>query len=120
MEQRVNLFHGVVRGVRHMALHAALCFMLALFFGWLEIQIRIAAAGPGAANEFVGMAFVVWAYFIGPVACLLAAPAHLVAYLSKKPGLHLYSVAASVASCVGVWVFLWVLTRDAGQSVALT
>ena len=119
MEQRVNRYRRFMRYAGHITLHAILCYVLALLLGWLEVEIRIALAGPGAANEFVGMSFVLWAYFFGPVACLLAAPAHLVAYLSTRQGLHLYSVAASVASCVGTWAFFWFLSPDASQSVAV-
>lgn len=112
MNQRVSLPHQFLLGARHLALHAILCFLLGLFFGWLEIEVHIAMAEPGAANEFVGMYLVLWIYAIGPIACLLAAPAHLVVYIKKRQGIHLYSIAASAVSCISVWTFFWVLSRD--------
>ena len=115
----MTLSHRFLLGVRHMLLHAALCYVLACLLGVLEVAVRIAVPGPGAANEFVGICFVLWAVFTGPLACLLAAPAHLFVYIAKKPRLHWYSFTASLVSCVVIWTLLWALSRYDSQAVAV-
>ena len=75
--------------------------------GWLEVEIRVAVAGRNAANEFVGMYFVIWLYLIGPVSCLLSAPAHVLSFVFARNRAHVYSVSASGVICGITWVLLY-------------
>jgi hypothetical protein len=103
----------------HVVLHAAVCFVLALALGWLELQIRITAGGRNAANEFVGMYFVLWIYFIGPVSCLFAAPAHVLSFVLARNRAHIYSVCASGTICAATWVFVYGIMSRASTATSL-
>jgi glucan phosphoethanolaminetransferase (alkaline phosphatase superfamily) len=112
----MNKVHQFTLAIRHVVLHAGICFVLAMALSWLEILARIAAAGPNAANEFIGMYFVVWLYVLGPASCLLAAPAHALAFFRAKKRPHLYSVSISLFTCTCVWAFMFFFTSPSGPA----
>jgi len=51
------------------------------------------------------MGFVIWLYFLGPISCALAAPAHVLTFFFARRRVHLYSVCASAACCAATWAF---------------
>lgn len=101
------------RVLKHLALYAVLCFVFALFLGWIEMQIYIAQQAPDTAHEFVGMYLVIAIYVTAPISCCLAAPFHLLAYLRKSGTTrHVLSVLASIASSFVAAFAIYLLSKS--------
>ncbi|MFZ6676094.1 hypothetical protein [Undibacterium sp. Xuan67W] len=101
------------RALKHLALHAAICFVFALFLGWIEMQVYIAQQAPGSAHEFVGMYLVLAIYIMAPISCCLAAPFHLLVYMRKSGATrHVLSVLASIASSFVAAFAIYLLSKS--------
>jgi hypothetical protein len=90
----------------HVALHTAICFLLALALGWIETAIRVAAAGRNTSTEFYGMFFVLWLVFIGPVSSALSVPVHALIFFHAKSRANMQSLSASAVICGVIWGLL--------------
>jgi hypothetical protein len=101
-----SAFHVVL----YVALHTAICFLLALALGWIETGIRIAAADRNASTEFYGMFFVIWLVFIGPVSSALSVPVHALIFFHAKSRAHMHSLSASAVICGVIWGLLQATT----------
>ena len=79
------------------AVQGAVCLVLSLLVGWLQIQFELAS---GKVNEFVGL-YLVIALWLAPIYWLLATPAHLFFYVRRQaPARYMLSFLAS--GCVVV------------------
>jgi hypothetical protein len=93
------------------AVQGAVCLLLSLLVGLLQMQSDAAA---GKVNEFVGM-YLVIGLWLAPIYWLIATPAHLFFYVRRQaPSKYVLSFLASACVVlVGSALMFW-LTSDAG------
>ncbi|MFZ6845457.1 hypothetical protein [Undibacterium sp. RuTC16W] len=111
--ERSSRWKFAALALKHLALHAVICFVFALFLGWIGMQIYIAQQAPDSAHEFVGMYLVIAIYVTAPISCCLAAPFHLLVYMRKSGATrHVLSVLASIASSFVAAFAIYLLSKS--------
>ena len=79
------------------AVQGAVCLVLSLLVGWLQIQSELAA---GKINEFVGLSLVI-VLWLAPIYWLIATPAHVFFYI-RRPAPSRYMLSFLASGCVVV------------------
>ncbi len=105
-----GIFTRARRFVLFAAVQGAVCLLLALLVGLLQIQLDAAS---GKVNEFVGM-YLVMGLFLAPIYWLIATPAHVYFYVRRQaPSSYVLSCLASLcAVLVGSGLMIWLAMYD--------
>ena len=100
-----RLFTRAWKFARFAAVQGAVCLLLSLLVGLLQIQSEAAA---GKVNEFVGL-YLVIGLWLAPIYWLFATPAHLFFFVRRQaPSSYLLSFLASgCVVLVGSALMFW-------------
>ncbi len=105
-----GLLTRIWKFARFAAVQGALCLLLSLVVGLLQIQYELR---DGKVSEFVGL-YLVMGVWLAPIYWLIATPAHLFFYMRRQaPSCYVLSSLASACTVlVGTALMFW-LTSDA-------